>query len=401
MNKSVALFLLTTFSFLFGDNNVLVRHGDQQLAHGEFIGTYMNHVHILVGENIYYYACDDIISITYASEGASAVFTKDGRETNGIIIKKDDNHIWMENVDGKTIKLSVDEIEFIQSDRKMYGKGFDYDCSKNTVTADILFPPEFDPMTGEMAQILPDVFNPDIPKPAAKIEAGGISAAENFVIIDGVKYAKVSPEKETAQVESKAGMSVWAILPGQKSAIKSLSRAAGFTNSNLSTYLMKNYGQTLDGLSHTQGTNVINKFQAGSVSKPNPETGTRGTTLSTLEIRSMALMNAGQKHNGAPWGLLGLAGCGSGMMGGIMGVEMADFPGFVIGGIIGLSLPSLFASGATPVPYYPNEIKTQNRKQLYKDAYVKETGRLRVRSTQNGTLFGLVGFGVFMMMIIM
>jgi hypothetical protein len=31
---------------------------------------------------------------------------------------------------------------------------------------------------------------------------------------------------------------------------------------------MQNYGQTLDGLSHTQGTNVINKFQAGSVSKP-------------------------------------------------------------------------------------------------------------------------------------
>jgi hypothetical protein len=292
VNKSVALPLLMAFSFLFGDNIVLVRHGDQQVAQGEFIGTYMNHVHILVGEKILYYACDDIISITNASEGIS------------------------------------------------YGKGYDYDCSKNTVTADILFPPELDPMTGEWAQMLPDVFNPEIPKPAvekatpivqkpiAKVVAGGVSAVEDFVIIDGVKYARVAPEKEEKKSKKK-------------------------------------------------------------------------TTLSTLEIQSMALMNAGQKHNGAPWGLLGLAGCGSGMMGGIMGVEMADFPGFVIGGIIGLSLPSLFASAATPVPYYPNEIKTQNRKQLYKDAYVKETGRLRVRSTQNGTLFGLVGFGVFMMMIIM
>ena len=198
------------FSFLFGDNNVQVRHGDQQVAQGEFIGTYMNHVHILVGENIYYYACDDIISITYASEGLS------------------------------------------------YGKGFDYDCSKNTVTADILFPPEFDPMTGEMAQMLPDVFNPDIPK----------SAVEDFVVIDGVKYARVAPEKETAQIDPKSGVSVRVILPGQKSAIKSLSAAAGFTNSNLSTYLMQNYGQTLDGLSQSQGTNVINKFQAGSVLKP-------------------------------------------------------------------------------------------------------------------------------------
>jgi hypothetical protein len=210
VNKSVALPLLMAFSLLFGDNIVHVRHGDQQKAQGEFIGTYMNHVHILIGEKIIYYACDDIVSITYASEGFS------------------------------------------------YGKGFDYDCSINTVTADILFPPELDPMTGEMTQMLPDVFNPDIPKPAA----------ENFVIIDGVKYARVAPEKETAQAEPKAGVSVRAILPGQKSAIKSLSTAAGFTNSDLNTYLMQNYGQTLDGLSHKQGTNVINKFQAGSVSKP-------------------------------------------------------------------------------------------------------------------------------------
>jgi hypothetical protein len=150
----------------------------------------------------------------------------------------------------------------------LIGKVFDYDCSKNTVTADILFPPEFDPMTGEMTQMLPDVFNPDIPKPAAKAEAGGVSVDGDFVIIDGVKYARVAPEKETAQAEPNAGVSVRAILPGQKSAIQSLSRAADFTNNDLNTYLIQNYGQTLDGLSHKQGTNVINKFQAGSVLKP-------------------------------------------------------------------------------------------------------------------------------------
>jgi hypothetical protein len=322
----------------------------------------MNHVHILVGEKIIYYACDDIISITST---------------------------------------------------KLIGKVFEYDCSKNTVTADILFPPAFDPMTGEMTQMLPDVFNPDIPKPAvekatpvvqkpaAKIEAGGVSAAEDFVIIDGVKYARVAPEKEAAQVDPKAAVSVRAILPGQKSAIKSLSKAAGFTNSNLNTFLIKNYTQPLDGLSHAQARMAINKFQAGSVPKPNPKTATRGTTLSTLEIRSLALMNAGQKHVGLGWGLLGLAGCGTGMMGGMIGGEMADFPGFLIGGTIGLGLPSLVASGSTQsVPYYPNEIKTQNEKQLYKDAYVKEAGRLQVRSAQSGTVLGLVGFGVFMLMLI-
>ena len=88
----------------------------------------------------------------------------------------------------------------MEEEKKSYGKEFYYDCSKNTVTADILFPPQLDPMTGEMAQMLPDVFNPDIPKTAVvktkkkrtsvvqssavKVEASGISAAEDFVIID-------------------------------------------------------------------------------------------------------------------------------------------------------------------------------------------------------------------------
>jgi hypothetical protein len=306
VNKSIALPLLMTLSFLVGDNNVLVRHGDQQVAQGEFIGTYMNHVHILIGEKIIYYACGDIISITSASEGLS------------------------------------------------YGKGYDYDCSKNTVTADILFPPELDPMTGEMAQILPDVFNPDIPKPAVekatpvvqkptgKVEAGSVSAAEDFVIIDGVKYARIAPEEE------------------------------------LQANMRTDFGSY-----RTDGD--------------------RGATLSQLEIQSMALMNARKTHVGPGWGLLGLAGCGTGLMGGIMGGEMAEFPGFLIGGALGLSLPSLFASGSASsisVPYYPTEIKTQNEKQLYKDAYVKETGLLRRRSTVTGTGVGLVGFGAFMLVLI-
>ena len=61
-----------------------------------------------------------------------------------------------------------------------------------------------------------------------------------------------------------------AILPGQKSAIQSLSAAAGFSNADLNTYLIQNYGQTLDGLSRTDGANVIKVFQAGSASKPEP-----------------------------------------------------------------------------------------------------------------------------------
>jgi hypothetical protein len=71
------------------------------------------------------------------------------------------------------------------------------------VTADILFPPELDPMTGEMTQMLPDVFNPDIPKPAAKVEAGGVSTEEDFVVIDGVKYARelIKDQNDTAEID--------------------------------------------------------------------------------------------------------------------------------------------------------------------------------------------------------
>ena len=53
---------------------------------GEFIGTYMDHVHLLVGESIVYYKCEDINYIT-----------------------------------------------------KSHILAFDYDCSKNTVTPEILF----------------------------------------------------------------------------------------------------------------------------------------------------------------------------------------------------------------------------------------------------------------------
>jgi hypothetical protein len=146
VNKYSALLFVIIFSFLFGDANVQIRLQNGQKSKGEFIGTYMNHVHILVEEKIIYYACDDIISITYADGGFS------------------------------------------------YGKGYDYDCSKNTVTADILFPPQLDSMTGEMTQMLPDVFNPDIPKSAAKVE-------------DGLKLINKTPKqmKEEMGIKVEAG----------------------------------------------------------------------------------------------------------------------------------------------------------------------------------------------------
>ena len=75
MNKSSVLLLLVMFTFLSGDANVQIRLENGQKAQGEFVGTYMNHVHILMGDNIYYYACDDIISITNARVAAGDLIT--------------------------------------------------------------------------------------------------------------------------------------------------------------------------------------------------------------------------------------------------------------------------------------------------------------------------------------
>ena len=79
-----------------------------------------------------------------------------------------------------------------------------------------------------------------------------------------------------------------AILPGQKSAIQSLSAAAGFSNADLNTYLIQNYGQTLDELSRTDGANVIKAFQAGSASKPEP-------VKQKAELAVASILEAGMK----------------------------------------------------------------------------------------------------------
>ena len=52
VNKYSALLFVIIFSFLFGDANVQIRLQNGQKAQGEFIGTYTNHVHILVEEKI-------------------------------------------------------------------------------------------------------------------------------------------------------------------------------------------------------------------------------------------------------------------------------------------------------------------------------------------------------------
>ena len=115
---TVFFYILFAISFLAGQSIVQVKLKNGTIVDGEFIGTYMEHVHLLTGENINYFKCDDIQSVT-----------KSG-----------------------------------------YINLLEYDCSKNTVSADILFPPQLNPMTGEWETIIPDVFNPKKRKVLAKEE---------------------------------------------------------------------------------------------------------------------------------------------------------------------------------------------------------------------------------------
>ena len=155
---------------LLGIDIVQVRLTNGQETQGEFIGTYMDHIHILKDERLYYYACDKVLAISSP--------------------KKD----------------------------------FIYDCNENTVTADILFPPELDPMTGKWVQIIPEIFNPGVTQHIAVKHIGGLyknqrepysyeveskidnevpifgetdSFEKDFIMINGVKYIRSAIDKET------------------------------------------------------------------------------------------------------------------------------------------------------------------------------------------------------------
>ena len=118
MVKKFFAMQLLSISLLAGQNMVQVKLKNGSTIGGDFIGTYMQHVHLLAGENIKYFKCDNIQSVT----------------------KSDDLNV------------------------------FEYDCSKNTISADILFPPQLNPMTGEWETIIPDIFNPRKKKVLAKEE---------------------------------------------------------------------------------------------------------------------------------------------------------------------------------------------------------------------------------------
>mgnify|MGYP001216990706 CR=1 FL=1 len=108
VRKKISLLLLV-FSFINAQDIIKLTLDGGKVVKGEFIGTYMGYVHLLIGDNLRHFDCDDIQTAT---------------EFGNITI-------------------------------------FEYDCSKNTVTEDILFPPQLNPMTGEWDVLVPDFLKRD------------------------------------------------------------------------------------------------------------------------------------------------------------------------------------------------------------------------------------------------
>jgi len=164
-NKKILTLGLTLFlsaSLRAQVNNVQVIKIDNDRISGEFLGTYMDHIHLLVNNKLVYVHCQDLISVR---KGIS---------------------------------------------------DFQYNCSENTVTPEVLFPPKFDPMTGEAVQTTPDVFrnrslsknikNSVLPKPSQNKtktnENTFITRAEVLELINQEVKDQVKLEIET-QLASK------------------------------------------------------------------------------------------------------------------------------------------------------------------------------------------------------
>ena len=120
MTKNIFLFFIL-FSFCFPQFNELTLAPTEKnkkgiVVSGEYLGTYMNYVHVLVKEKVQHYSCDSVDFITL-------------------------------------VKLNSQSVENIE-----------YNCNENTLSEEILFPPKINPMTGEWTSNIPDVFNREIQK---------------------------------------------------------------------------------------------------------------------------------------------------------------------------------------------------------------------------------------------
>ena len=316
---------LLVLSTLCASDMVKVKLKSGHIGRGEWIGTYSGHVHLLIEENVYYYACNEILSVM---------------------------------VDDKT------DIE----------EAFVFDCSENSVSSDILFPPEIDPMTGEWTQNIPDKFNPDIQKEAAEVKTQVVES-ENSVISHEITETPAKIEESTFWIDNEEKLS-----DSQATA--------------------KNKDITEDDFIIINGVKYVRASSEKSTGQNNFSRAKKeDDIISKNKIRFMARRDATRNHNNVTWGVAGAGSCATGMFGAVVGGGLGDFPGFLIGGISGLLLPFSAANSFNPNIIYPPEVKRLDEKRLYKETYLKQARILAKESMKYGPGLALLAGGAFLMLV--
>ena len=315
MTKHLIYIYICLLSTLCSSDMVKITLRSGHTGQGEWIGTYSGHVHLLIEDNVYHYDCNDILSVMI-------------------------------------------------DDKANIKEAFVFDCSENSVSSDILFPPEINPMTGEWTQNIPDVFNPDIPKLVKEVKT------EVVEIDNSVNSPKII--EKPAKIEE---TTFWINNEEKPSDSQETAKKEDITEDD---FIM------INGVKYVRASSDQSTDQNDFFSKS--------------KIRSMAKRDATRNHNNVTWGIAGLGSCVTGIFAAGIGAGVAGFPGFLLGGFGGLFLPYSSVDNYNPKLNYPDEIRGFDEKKLYKHTYVKQARKLAKQSMSNGPIYALVGAGGFMML---
>ena len=321
MTKYLFCFSLLFLSSLCASDMVKVKLKSGHMWQGEWIGTYSGHIHLLIEDKVYYYACNEILSV-------------------------------------------------MVDDRMNIQEAFVFDCSENSVSSDILFPPKINPMTGEWTQNIPDIFNPDIPK-LVKSEKTEEVEIENSVISPEITEPPAKIEETTFWIDSEEKVSEPQVIAKKEKITEK-------------DFII------INGVKYVKASTAQNNL-------PIPKE--KDNQISKFEIRDMARRDAIRNHDKVKWSIAGLGGCGTGIIGAGAGATIGGFPGFIFGGIGGLLLPFSAANSFNPNINYPWRIRGLDQKKLYKETYLLEARLLARESMKNGPGFALLAGGAFLMLV--
>ena len=321
MTKHLIYFHLFFLSTLCASDMVKVKLKSGHIGRGEWIGTYSGHVHLLIEDNVYYYACNEILSVMV-----------------------DD-------------KANIEE-------------AFVFDCSENSVSSDILFPPEIDPMTGEWTQNIPDIFNPNVPKQITEVKTQAVEI-DNSVNSREITETPAKIEESTFWIDNEEK------TPNSPA----IAKKEKVTEQDFII---------INGVKYVKASTAQNNL---------PRSNGRDYIISEYEIRDMARRDATRNHNNITWNIAGLGGCVTGMFGAVVGGGLGDFPGFILGGFGGLLLPFSVANSFNPKIYYPKKIRGLDQKKLYKETYLLKARLLARDSMKSGPGFALLAGGAFLMLV--